>query len=157
MRSVEYFLIPFSLFWTGFVVVWNAGVWGTDAPLLFNLVGAAFLIVGLYFVAGRFLVDNAMRKQTRYFVTDQRILIVRGETGPKVKSLDIKRLPALEFDEQSDGVGTIRFGAQPTWLSLFNATGGLAIWQPMLESTPQFLRVPEVRALYRLIQEQART
>jgi hypothetical protein len=56
-RPIEIFLIPFSLLWGGFAVVWNAGVWKTDADLSFKLFGLPFLIAGLYVTVGRFVAN----------------------------------------------------------------------------------------------------
>lgn len=152
LRPIELFLIPFSLLWTGFAIFWNFSVWKSGADLSFQLFGLPFLIVGLYATFGRFLIDIHLRKGITYFVTNKRILIARGAGGMKVKSLDIKRLPALEFDERSDGSGTIRFG--PTG-GLLGAANNFGIWQPTFDPTPQFIRVPNVRSVYDLIQKQS--
>jgi hypothetical protein len=152
LRPIEAFLIPFSLLWGGFTVFWNAGVWTTGADLLFKLFGLPFLIAGLYITVGRFLIDMHIRKSTTYFVTNRRVLIARGQTGLKLKSLDIKRLPSLELDERSDGSGSIRFGPSSGW---FNGASSFGMWQPTFDPTPQFIRVPRVRSVYELIQKQA--
>ncbi len=152
LRPIELFLIPFSLLWTGFAIYWNVSVWDSGADLSFQLFGLPFLVVGLYATFGRFLIDMYLRKGMTYFVTDKRILIARGAAAAKVKSLDIKRLPALELDERSDGSGTIRFGAAP---GLFGGTNNFGIWQPTFDPTPQFIRVANVRFLFDLIQKQA--
>lgn len=148
-RPIEVFLIPFSLLWAGFAVFWNASVWQTDADLFFKLFGLPFLIAGLYVTVGRFLLDMSARKATTYFVTNRRVVISRGS---KLKSLDIKRLPSLEFDERLDGSGTIRFGASN---GFFSGGNNFGIWQPTSDPTPQFIRVARVRSLYDLIQKQS--
>lgn len=149
-RPIEAFLIPFSLAWAGFAVFWNANVWATDADLSFKLFGLPFLIAGLYVTVGRFLIDMRIRQSTTYFVTNKRVLISRGAGGSRLKSLDIKRLPTLEFDERPDGSGTIRFGASGGW---FSGANNFGIWQPTFDPAPQFIRVPQVRSLYELIQK----
>ncbi len=149
LRPIEVFLIPFSLLWAGFALFWNVSVWATGGDLFFKLFGLPFLIAGLYVTLGRFLIDIYLRKKTKYSVTSKRILIARGST---VKSLDIKRLPSLELDEHSDGSGTIRFGASGSW---FGGANNFGIWQPTLDTTPQFIRVSNVRSLYDLIHKQS--
>lgn len=148
-RSVEVFLIPFSLLWGGFALFWNVTAW-TTADLSFNLFGLPFLIAGLYITFGRFLVDISLRKNLAYFVTNKRILVERRGSGSNTKSLDIKRLPALELDERSDGSGTIRFGSSGGWFTGNN----FGIWQPTFDPTPQFIRIPNVRSVYQTIQKQ---
>ena len=151
LRSIEVFLIPFSLVWSGFALFWNTSVWTTNADLFFKLFGLPFLIAGLYVTVGRFLVDIYIRKRTAYFVTNKRVLIVKGASGSSVQSLDINRLPSLDLHERSDGSGTIRFGASGSW---FNGANSFGMWQPTFDQTPQFIRVPHVQALYQLIQKQ---
>lgn len=151
VRPIEIFLIPFSLAWGGFALYWNISVWTTGAPIFFSLFGLPFLAMGLYFVIGRFYFDAAIRKRIAYFVTNKRILIVKGGQELMTKSLDLDRLPSLEFDERQDGTGTIRFGA-PT--GLFGANN-FGIWQPTSDPSPQFIRIPNVRSAYEIIRRQA--
>ncbi|TCP82020.1 hypothetical protein C8J42_1274 [Sphingomonas sp. PP-CE-1A-559] len=148
-RPIEVFLIPFSLLWGGFALFWNVTAL-TTADLSFNLFGLPFLIAGLYITFGRFLVDISLRKNLAYFVTNKRILVERRSSGSNTKSLDIKRLPALELDERSDGSGTIRFGSSGGWFTGNN----FGIWQPTFDPTPQFIRIPNVRSVYQTIQKQ---
>jgi hypothetical protein len=153
LRPIEVFLIPFSLLWGGFAVFWNASVWMADqnsSDLPLKLFGLPFLIAGLYITFGRFLIDAVIRKKLRYAVTDRRILIYKDGRGSTVKSVDIQRLPSIDLSERSDGTGTIRFGAA---MSLFNGQN-FGIWQPTFDATPQFLRIPNVRFVYELIQKQ---
>jgi hypothetical protein len=153
LRPVEMFLIPFSLLWGGFALFWNISVWagnanGADLP--FKLFGLPFLAAGLYITIGRFWVDMHLRKRLACVVTNRRILILR-EHGSTSKSVDIKRLPTLEFDERPDGSGTIRFGPSGSWFD----RGNFGIWQPTFDQTPQFIRIENARHVYELIQRQA--
>lgn len=153
LRPIDIFLIPFSLFWAGFAVFWNAMAWTggqNSADLTFRLFGLPFLIAGLYITFGRFLIDAAIRKSLRYAVTDRRIVVYKDGRGSTLKSVDIQRLPSIDLSERSDGSGTIRFGAAMT---LFNGQD-FGIWQPTFSATPQFLRIPNVRFVYELIQKQ---
>ncbi len=148
LRPMEVFLIPFSLLWGGFALFWNVSVWNTDADPSFKLFGLPFLVAGLYVTVGRFFIDMHLRKKVTYFVTNKRILIQRSG-GNKVKSIDIGRIPALELDERSVGSGTIRFGSSSGVFSGNN----FGIWQPTFDPTPQFIRIPNVRSVYQLIQK----
>lgn len=154
LRPIEVFLIPFSLLWGGFAMFWNVGV-GTAAnnvaDLPFKLFGLPFLIVGLYVIFGRFLIDMRMRRNLEYVVTDRRILILKQGGNATSKSVDIKRLAAVELDERPDGSGTIRFGAAMSLLDGRN----FGLWQPTFDPTPQFIRIPNVRAVYELVQKQS--
>ena len=123
---------------------------GARGDLFFKLFGLPFLAIGLYLIFGRFWLDTYLRGRLRYTVTDRRVLIQR-EGGRSIKSLDIKRLPALEFDERTDGTGTIRFDPSENWFGGRN----FGAWQPALDQVPQFIRIDNARQVYQLIQRQA--
>lgn len=153
LRPIEAFLIPFSLLWGGFALFWNVGVWFTDqnrSDVAFKLFGLPFLVAGLYVTVGRFLIDMRIRRRLQYAVTNRRILIYKQGSSSTFKSLDITRAPSIELSERADGSGTIRFGAA---VGLFDGQN-FGIWQPTFDPTPQFLRVPNVRSVYELIQRQ---
>ena len=146
------FLIPFSLFWGGFALFWNIGVWTQATPLFFKLFGLPFLAMGLYITLGRFWIDAAMREDTQYAITDRRVLISRTNWLPTLKSLDIRHLPALELTERGDGTGTIKFGTAifPFW------SGGFDLGLPGFSMTPQFFYIQDARRVYGLLQEKSR-
>jgi len=51
--SRDWLLIPFSLLWCGFTIFWETTVLSLpEAPLFMKLFGAAFVLIGLYFVRG---------------------------------------------------------------------------------------------------------
>lgn len=156
LSGKDTFLIPFSLMWCGFVIFWNIGVWGgfgreSAAPLFFRLWGIPFLLIGLYFVVGRFLHDAYIRKNICYAVTDKRIFVLRGS---KITSLDISRLPRLELAEYRDQTGTLTFEAAS--IGPWGGMNALNWWLPSLQSTAQFFRIDGARRVYELIQNQVR-
>ena len=56
--SRDWLLVPFSFMFAGFSVFWEASVLaGTNSPTFMKLWGVPFLLIGLYLVVGRFLVD----------------------------------------------------------------------------------------------------
>lgn len=99
-------LIPFSLFFFGFSVFWTAMAASMGAPGFFYLWGGMFVVIGLYFVFGRFFHAAWKNQRTRYAVTNQHIFIVERHT---VSSLPVNHLPSLELHEHRSGLGTIYF------------------------------------------------
>src|SRR5262245_27318797 len=77
-RPFDAILIPFSPVWGGFMAYWEYMAFTSKGPLIMKLWGVPFLVVALYFIAGRFFLDAAIRAKTGYALTDQRVLIVRG-------------------------------------------------------------------------------
>ena len=114
VSSKDFFLIPFSLMWGGFAIVWEGGVLLTmvgsgshGAPIFFALWGIPFVVVGQYFVWGRFLVKRWDRRRTLYAVTDQRVLILLGTS---LQSMFLNNLPGIHQSARADGSGSLDFG-----------------------------------------------
>ena len=151
VTSRDALLIPFSLMWGGFAIFWEVSVAQISAPVFFELFGAAFVLVGLYFIAGRFVVDAWLRGKTRYAVTNRRILIARSEPFSSFISLNLNRLPDVELQEDATGRGTLRFGpATPLWG--YRGWGGFALWTPALDPTPQFIAIDNAQSVFNQIQ-----
>ena len=104
--SRDWLLIPFSLLWCGFTIFWEATALSlATAPLFMKLFGAAFVLVGLYFVAGRFLLDAWIRSGTQYAITNNRVLIARSWPFAKLTALSLNRLPETSLVERANGCG----------------------------------------------------
>jgi len=158
LSGKDTFLIPFSLMWGGFAILWNALVWlapfdgnsGDDPGWFFKLWGLPFLVIGLYLMAGRFFHDARIRKKLFYAVTNQRILVLRGS---KITSLDIHRLPRLELSEHRDGTGTLAFEASNSMS--WGDMSGFSWWLPALSAGTQFFKIQNPRKVYELIRNEA--
>ncbi|MDC6726209.1 hypothetical protein, partial [Leclercia adecarboxylata] len=111
-----------------------------------------FVLIGLYLVFGRFLLDAWVRRGTRYALTTERVLISRSWPASAFTVIDLDRLPPLVLSEAGDGSGTIRFGT-----GIASGRGNFASWNPSLDPTPQFLRIAAVRQVFDQLQRAART
>jgi hypothetical protein len=115
LRAADAFLIPFSLAWGGFAIFWEAMAIVAGAPFFFALWGIPFVLIGLYLIFGRFLVDARQRAKTYYGVTNERVIIVAGLFRRSIKSLNIDTLTDVSLTEKRDGTGTITLGPIPPW------------------------------------------
>ena len=162
-QPIDLFLVPLSLVFGGLSLVWIGSAEGTAEDLILKLGCLPILVMGLYGALGRFVVDAIIRRRIAYFVTNKRVLIVKSHDGSTTEWVGIDSLPSLELDERPDGSGTIRFGKSiGWWTGNFTPENGRVldqlesdmdmIWQPMSDPTPQFIRIPNARSVYDLIQ-----
>jgi hypothetical protein len=104
------FLVPFSILWGGFAVFWEAGVIVSGAPPLFTLWGIPFVLIGLYFIFGRFIVKRRRKLATVYGVTPSRAIVCTGERS--VADSPVRGVPT-RVDRSKDGRHvTVVFGQQ---------------------------------------------
>lgn len=82
------FLIPFSLYWCGFMVFWVHGAAADGAPPFFLVFGSIFALVGLHLLIGRFLVKRHRKRTEVYAVTDRRVFITNGRS---TRETDVRR------------------------------------------------------------------
>jgi hypothetical protein len=159
LRPADGFLIPFSLIWTGFpaflIVMAVLGAREEPSLLIVAVIAIPFLLVGLYFVIGRFAVDARRREKTSYGLTNQRIVIVSGIFRRKVKSLNLRTLTDVSLTERRDGSGHISLGPTNPMFAWFGGTGG---WWPGMEAfTPaSFEMLDGARQVYEKIVEAQR-
>jgi len=161
LRGSDVFMIPFSIFWCGFAIFWMIGasraLWaseGETTPInyIFPLFGLPFVIVGLYMVFGRFLVDKAQREKTTYGVSNERVIIKSGLFSSTVKSLNLRTLSDITLKERKDGSGMITFGASNPMFSMFE---GMNWWPGTSQyQSPAFDSIPEAKKVYDLIRQQ---
>jgi len=148
LRVSDTFLIPMSLLWCAFVVFWEARVFNSGAPLFFILWGIPFVLVGLYVVAGRFLVDAKQRSKTFYGLTEDRIIIVSGLFQKKTKTLNLQTLSDISLTEREDRTGTITFGPSPPFYSWVAGASWPGLGQM---AVPSFEAIENARTVYDLI------
>ena len=76
VRPDELVTIPFGLFFTIFALFWIS--MAMQAGGIFALFGVPFVLVGLYMVGGRFIINELMKRNTAYVITDKAIIRKRG-------------------------------------------------------------------------------
>ena len=145
LRSADLLLIPFSLLWGGFAFFWEYSMVTSNAPFFMSLWGIPFVLIGVYFIVGRFFVDARQRARTFYGLTNERVLIVSGIRRTTVRSLQLRSMSDVALSEGPDGTGTLTFGpVHPfqTW-----HTGS---WWPGLgnQLSPTLESVASARAVY---------
>ena len=153
LRSSDAFVIPSSLLWCGFAIFWESSVFNKGGPLLFMLWGIPFVLFGLYFVFGRFIVDARMRERTFYGITSERIIIVSGLFSRQTKSLQLRTLSDISLTKRADGSGTITLGPQNPMAQRLPA-GWPGAYSP---AAPAFDLIDHAKETYDLIQQLQRT
>jgi hypothetical protein len=154
LRGMDGFLIPFSLFWAGFIFFAAfAGVrqglkngpagWAALIPL------SPFIVIGLYILVGRFFVDATLRARTEYGLTNRRAIIVSGLFSRNIKSVDLRATPEILLSEKRDGSGTITFGSTPFGWWMQRDPWGFG----SSSARPSFEMIEDVRSVYRIIEQ----
>jgi hypothetical protein len=78
--AADVIAIPFSVVWLGFALAWLAGAQSIGVPAAFRAVGIAFVLIGIYLVAGRFVARWIAKRRTVYGITGDRVLVQVGST-----------------------------------------------------------------------------
>jgi hypothetical protein len=152
LRWSDALTIPFSLVWCSGAIFWEAMAITKGAPLFFRLWGVPFVLVGVYIVIGRFVIDAMARARTRYAVTDRRVLIASGLLRKSVHAINLRGLTEMEIVEGRRGRGTIIFG--PTSLQATIRTTMLRGWPGAGRSLlPAFDSIDAVRQVLAIIQK----
>lgn len=103
----DLFLVPFSILWGGFAIFWEFTAIKMGAPFFFRLFGIPFVIIGFYFIFGRFIYRGIKKKHTYYAVTNQRVLILTSLSNKNLQAEFINQIPCINKSVRSDGKGTI--------------------------------------------------
>jgi hypothetical protein len=149
LRSGDLLYIPFSILWGGFAIFWEYTAL-TATPLSFaSLWGIPFVLMGLYLIFGRFMVDIIQRSRTYYVLTNSRAIIVSSLFNLNIKSLELVDLPEINITTKNNGKGTITFGSMPS-MSWMTSGSGLPNSNKN-NLPPSFEMIDDVRMVYQLI------
>ena len=144
----DIFMIPFSVLWAGFTVFWEINVLRIkDAPVFFTLWGIPFILAGIYITIGRFIHDYLARKNTEYFVTDKRVIIVKYK---RIESIPKGKWTTLRLIEYVNGTGTILFAEPP---SFFHRSGFPSYGLSSELSVPGFYKIKDAKNVMKLLEE----
>jgi hypothetical protein len=93
--AADAFAIPFSIVWLGIALGWELTARSAGAPLALRVVGAPFVLIGVYLLAGRFAVRWLRKRKTIYGITGQRVIVQIGsvfkETPVQGGSMSVRR------------------------------------------------------------------
>lgn len=123
LAAADGYLIPLSLFYSGFSVLWIIGVssGGGEGSAAFSLFGLPFLLVGLFYLFGRFLVKRRLKRITAYAITNRRALVQVGKTRVHEARLDGgSRVIKTSHNQKHI---TVIFDAAPVQQSFFGGWG----------------------------------
>ncbi|MGD0198771.1 MAG: DUF1707 domain-containing protein [Solirubrobacteraceae bacterium] len=123
-------LVPFSVFWTAFALLWTVAAGSSAgnvvAPVLW---GSAFVLVGLYFVAGRFVYKTRRKRRTLYAVTNWRVIaLLHRRRGDSIDTAFIDALPAISKTLGRGGAGSIVFGERLHGALALYANSGIELF-----------------------------
>jgi hypothetical protein len=149
-RAFDLFVIPFSLVWCGGAIFISfQGLRAPNTPIVFGLFSLVFVMIGLYIVAGRFVVEARQRARTFYAITNDRIIIVSGLFSRTLRSIDLKSLGEMSLSERRNGSGSIVFGSASPLEAMF---GAMPAWPGMQgRFSSRFDLIENVRPVYDII------
>jgi len=107
----DVFLVPFSIMWGGFSIFWESSAIASGAGPFFALWGIPFVVIGIYFIFGRFIYKARRKRRTIYAVTNQRVMtIVTGRHDESVEATYLRSIPTISTSAVSSGCGSVEFG-----------------------------------------------
>jgi hypothetical protein len=152
LRSSDFFEIPFSLlactlFASGAVAASRIPGFRGLHPWLLPL----FVLLSLYVLCARFVLDLWRRQHTFYVVTSKRVIILSGALSNRIRSFRVEGLTDVTLAERPSGCGTIMLARVPLW-DRMHATRNWGVHDPDL---PMLILDSDARHVYDLIQSAA--
>ena len=149
----DIFLIPFSLLWGGFAIFWEVSVIRFGAPFPFALFGIPFVLIGLYFIFGRFIYKVIKKKHTYYAVTNQRVLILTHLVNRNLKAEFINQIPTINKNIRANGTGTILFGNNSFFGGIYDNTGMELFGSFNRTWFPVFYDIQDAETVYKMVHD----
>jgi len=149
LRKADIILIPLSLLLGGFFFFLGYTILTSDSCVY--LFGIPFLLIGLYFPFGRFLVDITQRRRTYYALTNERVIIIFGLFIQNFEILELAELSDINVMENRRGQGTIIFGPIDSMSWMVYTGGSWPIRKLKALQSPIFEMIDNVRKVFNLI------
>ena len=149
-RRSDFLMIPMGCFFLAFSLFWELNALQIpvgNAGQIFPIFGIPFILVGLYLVVGRFFLDAALRKNTFYGLSNERIILLTRFFGKRLTSLPLERLDEIELEENADGCGSVRFGKANPLLNLYEGTP----WPGMASRVNRFVLIEGAKGVHQQI------
>jgi hypothetical protein len=148
LHAQDWFAIPFAVVWLGIILsVFIASpqdASGTDPAPYFIL--PFFLLIGVYILVGRFVIDMAARSRTEYALTNHRAIIESGVFRKSIRSVNLAAAPEIRLREGRGGRGTIEFSSGSPFAMVPRGWPGMSQYLP-----PAFDRIEDAASVYRMI------
>jgi hypothetical protein len=114
--------LPFIVAWFAFGVFWLHSVdtagGGHRYPPAFRIWGGMVMALGLGSLAAYVIATQIRLRHTTYTLTDRRVVVRwRVLGGVRERSVALHDLGAPTLTESSGGIGTIRFGSDPVFMT----------------------------------------
>jgi hypothetical protein len=150
LKTIDYIVIPFNIIWIGVSLIILPSF--IDIEEFFTPFDWFVIFIMALFVIhvniGRLFLNSRMRKETRYAITENRIIIISELFKKEIRSLNLKTISQISYNEKTDGSGTIQIGpSNPLDYLSWRTTFGLSAAQPKLEY------IENVKAVYNKIIE----
>jgi len=144
----DIFAVPFALFWLAIVVsIFASLIMGaaTNIDPASFIIMPVFILVGLYMLAGRFVVDHFARRKTRYVLTNQRAILESGLLRTNSRSVNLGALAEIQFRAGRNGKGTVRFGSAGPFAMMPSGWPGMSQF-----AAPVFEMIDDAERVYGL-------
>jgi hypothetical protein len=110
LRYTDIALIPFSIIWTIATLIFELVSFEPDFPIYLSIIGIPFLIIGLFLLIGRYILDTKRRKNIFYWITNKRIIIKGEKLRNTVQYYQILGIYGITIKHKDRKFGTIVLG-----------------------------------------------
>lgn len=151
LTKSDIFLIPFSIFWFGFCILWT--ILAFSSFPVFALFGIPFLLIGVYLTFGRFYFKKYNKKHTYYALTNKRLLIIHKIRGERIFESTFNTLNGINYDADKHGCGTIHFGENRNYpFNNISTNNGMDFFNKNLYNYA-FYDIDDAKNVYQLISD----